>query len=299
MATGKVFAALLLLVSMVSAAEACFVTSTIEVRVEQSDQVYISPTDSLILTANLTLSWGFGAFLPLPVNIYVEVTETPSWVYVSPIDSFTLTPQGVKSGSDSKTFTIKLSSSEETNAYVFQDLILHAFTNGSFLVRGSENSQTIQVAQDFNHRELTPQVSMSTISLTTGDTQRLYLNMTNRCNADLAVSVKPMNFSNDWQIRIDRSEFIIPSSFTGDPELAIPLLFKAESSSEENGWLEITYYPVKDAGWGPVTKTIPLFVESQDEGIPIGTIAAVAVGLLVIVVIVALIWRKYRQPQHF
>jgi hypothetical protein len=299
MATGKVFAAILLLILFLPAAEACFVTSSIDVQIEQSDQVILSPTESLTLTANLTLTWGFGAFLPLPVNIYVDVTQTPSWVHVSPINSFAITPQGIRGGSESRTLSIKLSSSEETNAFVFQDLTIHAFTNGSFLVRGSEHTQTIQVAQDFKHLELAPQTSVSAISVTTGDTQRVYLNMTNRCNADLSVSVTPMNFSTDWSIRMDRSDFIIPSTFTGDPEVSIPVVFKAESSSEENGWLEITYYPLKDAEWGPVTKTVPLQVNSQDERMPIGSIAILLIGLLIIIVIVVLIWRKYRQPQDF
>jgi hypothetical protein len=299
MASGKIAATLLLLVLFFPAAEACLVTSTIEMQVEQSDQIFIPPNDAVTLTANVTLSWGFGAFLPLPVNIYVEAMDLPSWVYVSPINSFTITPQNIWGGSESQSISIRLTSSDTTNAFVFRDLTLQAFTNGSFLVRGSEGTQVIRVAQAFEHRELVPHMSMSSLSLTTGETQRIFLNMTNRCNADLSVSVKPMNFSSDWSIRNDRSEVIIPSNFSGNPEVSIPLLFKADDSSEENGWVEITYYPTKDAEWGPEIVTLPLFVKSRDEGTSIGTMATVAILLLIVVVIIVLIWRKYRQPQDF
>jgi len=299
MVTGKVFGAILFLVLFFTAAEACFVTSTLDVQIDQSEQVYIPPNDSVTLTANITLSWGFGAFLPLPVNIYVDVTDVPDWVYASPINSFTITPDGWSGGSESQIVTIKLSSEEETSAFVFGDITVHANTNGSFLVQGSEDLQTLRVAQDFEHRQLVPQLSTNAISMNTGEMRRVYVNLTNRCNADLVVLIEPMNFSSDWSIRMDHSEFIIPSAYTGNPEVSIPLLIEAEDSSEENGWLAISYYPSKDIEWGPETLTISLNVKSQNEEMSGGTIAAVVVGILIVVVIIVLIWRKYRQPQDF
>jgi len=299
MVTGKAFVAILFLILFFSAAEACFVTSTLEVQVNQSDQVYIPPNDSVTLTANITLSWGFGAFLPLPVNIYVDVTNVPDWVYASPINSFTITPDSWSGGSGSQIVTIKLSSEKETNAFIFQDITVQASTNGSFLVQESEGIQTLRVAQDFEHRQLAPQLSTNAISMNTGEMKRVYVNLTNRCNADLSVLIEPMNFSSDWSIRMDQSEVIIPSAYTGNPEVSIPIIFEAKKSSEENGWLKVSYYPPRGSGWGPETLTMPLYAESQNKEMSGSSIAAIAIGILIILVLIVIIWRKYRQPQDF
>lgn len=293
MALGKVLGVAALVVMFLPAAQACFVSSNMDVQIEKSP--LIPPDGSVTLTANLTFSWGFGAFLPLPVTIYVEVSGAPDWLYVSPVSPFTITPQGWTGGSESRTFSVKMSSDEETSAFVYREMTIRAFTNGSFLVRGSEDTQTFRVAQDFIHRDLAPQLSTSAITLYTGESQRVHLNMTNRCNADLAVTVKPMNFSDEWTVRLDRSEMVIPSSFTGNPEVSLPLVFRAEGESEENGWLEITYYPVKDATWGPETVTVPIYAKSRDKGMAGGTIAAIIVLILLVVVIVALVWHKFQR----
>ncbi|MGC9555031.1 MAG: hypothetical protein ACP5EK_06940 [Thermoplasmatota archaeon] len=293
MALGKILVAAALVVLFLPVAQACFVSSSLDLQIEEPP--LISPDDTETLTANLTLSWGFGAFLPLPVTIYVEVMGAPDWLYVSPVSSFTLTPQGWTGGSESRTFSVKMSASEETSAFVYQDLTIRAYTNGSFLVRGSEDTQSFRVAQDFVHRDLAPQVSASALTLYTGESQRVYLNMTNRCNADLAVTVKALNFSSDWTVRLDRTEMVIPPSFTGNPEVSLPLVFKAEGESEENGWLEITYHPAKDSSWGPETVTVPIYAKSRDRGMAGGTIAAIIVLILLAVVIVALVWRKYQR----
>jgi len=294
MAFGKAIIMVAILAILLPSAEGCFVSSGIDLDVSSPQP--IPPSDSVTINANITFRWGFGSFIPLPVTVYLEVKDVPSWLYVSPsVSSFSVTPKGFTGGEEKKVIPIKLTANTETKAFSYESITLHAYTNGSFLVKGSETEKKVTVMQDFVDKGISTQLSDSTINLVKGENEKVYLNITNMCNGDIYVKINIMNLSSDWKVTATQPELVISSKYTGTPTKSIPLTFRASGKGSEEGWIEVTYYPSSNPGWGEKTVTIPVFVKSSEPGISGGAVASAVFLLLIIALIIAIIWRKYKK----
>jgi len=294
MAFGKAIIMVAILAILLPSAEGCFVSSGIDLDV--SNPQPIPPSDSVTINANITFRWGFGSFLPLPVTVYLEVKDAPSWLYISPSESsFTVTPKGFTGGEERKVIPIKLTANTETKAFSYESITLHAYTNGSFLIQGSEAEKKVTVMQDFKDNGISAQLSDSMISVVKGESQKIYLNITNMCNGDIYVKINTMNLSNDWKVTAAQTEFVIPSKYTGTPSKSIPITFRASGKGSEEGWVEVTYSPSANPDWGEKTVAIPVFVKSSEQGISGGAIASAVFLLLIVALIIAIVWRKYKK----
>jgi len=294
MAAGKIILFVAMFAIFLPSAEACFVSSGIEMDVENPPA--IPPSDSVTINATVTFRWGFGSFLPLPVTIYFDINNVPDWLYASPsLHSFTVTPKGLTGGEEKETITITLTSSKETTAYSYDSLDLRAYTNGSFLVKGSEAEDKVTVSQEFNDKGISARLSDSTISVVSGESKKSYLNITNMCNGDIYVKINVMNLSSAWKVTSTQTDFVIPSKYTGDNTKSIPMTFRASGKGDEEGWIEVTYSPSANNNWGEKTVSIPVFVKSTEPGISGGAVAAAILFILVIAVIIAVIWGKYKK----
>ncbi|MFO8133162.1 MAG: hypothetical protein R6U10_04425 [Thermoplasmatota archaeon] len=295
---GKVTILFLLVVLLLPAASACFVSSGLTANVDQPQPVPSEGGDSVRLEANVTFTWGFGAFLPLATTINVDVQETPEWLAVSlDQNQISITPQGLFGGAISRTVSMTLTSATETRAGSYETFTLSLETPGNFLIQGTSYNETIQVSQEFVDNNITVELSDSDIRLKKGERQKVYLNMTNMCNGEVAVQVEVMNLSDAWEVT-STSPFYgrplyIPSRYEGDDTASLPLTFKSSGATTEDIWLKITYQSTDNPARGG-TYIEAMAVRADTEGISVGAIAAVVVGILVILVIVAVVWRKYR-----
>jgi len=295
---GKATILFSLLVLLLPAASACFVSSDLTVNVDQPQPVPSEDGDSVRLEANVTFSWGFGAFLPLPTTINVGVQDTPEWLMVSlDQNQLSITPQGLLGGDVSRTVSMTLSSVTETRAGSYDTFTLSLETPGNLLIQGTSYNETIQVSQEFVDNNITVELSDSDIRLNKGERQKVHLNLTNQCNGEVAVQVEVMNLSDAWEVTSTSpfydSTLYIPSSYEGDDTASLPLTFESNEATTENIWLKITYQSTDSPDKGG-TRLEAMSLRADTEGISFGTIAAVIVGILVILVIVAVVWRKYR-----
>ncbi|MEA2053914.1 MAG: hypothetical protein U9O96_02175 [Candidatus Thermoplasmatota archaeon] len=294
MAFGKIIVLLSLLALFLPSAGACFVSSQLELNVEDAPPV--PPTDSVTINADVTFRWGFGSFLPLPVTIYFDTDDVPEWLSVSPsLYSFTITPKGFSGGEERKTISIKLTAKKETAAFSYDSFNIHAYTNGSFLVKGSEAEEKVTVMQDFEDKGIAPQLSDNMINVVKGGSEKVYLNITNLCNGDIYVKINTLNLSSAWKVTAAQTDFVVPSKYAGGNTKSIPLIFRADGVSSEEGWIEVIYSPSANPDWGEKTASIPVFVKSTEKGISGGAIAFVIILILIIVVVIALVWKKYRK----
>jgi hypothetical protein len=248
------------------------------------------------MNATVTLTWGFGSFLPLPVMVYFDINNLPDWLYASPsMHSFTVTPKGLSGGDETRIITITLTSNKETGAYSYDSFDIHAYTNGSFLMKGSEAENKVTVSQAFNDRGISTKLSDSNINVIKGESKKSYLNITNMCNGDIYIKINVMNLSSAWKVSSTQTDFVIPSKYTGDNSKSIPLTFRASGNGAEEGWINVTYYPSANENWGEKTVTIPVMVKSTEAGVSGGAIATAILLLLIVAVIIAVVWSKYRK----
>ncbi len=293
MAFGKIAVLVVILAIFLPSAEACFVSSGIEIDVENPSP--IPPSGSVTMNATVTFRWGFGSFLPLPVTIYFDINNVPEWLYASPsLHSFTVTPK-FTGGEEKQPVTITLTANKETGAFSSDSFDIHAYTNGSFFVKGSEAEEKVLVSQDFDDKGISAKISDSTISVVKGGSEKAYLNITNMCNGDIYVKINVMNLSSSWKVTSPQMDFVVPSTYTGDNTKSIPLTFSASGSGAEEGWIEVTYSPSGAQNWGEKTVDIPVFVKSSEPGISGGAIASAIMLLLVVAVIIAFLWSKYKK----
>ncbi len=295
---GKVMVLFSLVVLLLPAANACFVTSELTANVERPEPIPSEGGDAVRVEANVTFSWGFGAFLPLTTTIQLDVLETPEWLSVSlDRNQLSITPQGFFGGEISKSVYMTLSSVKETEAGGYDTFTLSLETGGNLLVQEASDNQTVEVSQAFVDNNITAELSDRDIRLVKGERQRVHLNMTNLCNGEVAVQVAVMNLSDAWEATSTSSGFgstlYIPSRYEGENTAQLPLTFEANEATTEDIWLQITYHSTDNPDRGG-TVMRPMSVRADTEGIPLGTIAVVAVGILVILAVVAVVWRKYR-----
>lgn len=295
---GKVIVLFSLLILLLPAANACFVTSDLTANVERPEPVPSEGGGSVTVEANVTFSWGLGAFLPLTATIQLDVRDTPEWLSVSlDRNQLSITPQAFFGGEISQSVYLTLSSMKETEAATYDTFTLSLDTAGNLLVQEASYNQTIEVSQAFVDNNITAELSDRDIRLVKGERQQMYLNMTNLCNGEVAVQVDVMNLSDAWEVSSTSpgygSTLYIPSRYAGDNTAQIPLTFESNEATTEDIGLKITYHSTDNPDEGDTIREA-MSVRADTEGLPVGTIAAVAVGVLVILLIVAVIWRKYR-----
>ncbi len=295
---GKVIAPFLLLVLFLPATGACFVSSDLSTNVGQPQPIPPEGDGSVTLEANITFTWGFGAFLPLATTIKIAAQDTPEWLMVTlDKNQISLTPQGLLGGETSQSVFMTLSSVTETQAGSYDTFTLSLETPGNLLIQEASYNQTIQVEQAFVNNNISAELSQRSIRLMEGEREWVYLNMTNQCNGEVAVQVEVMNLSDGWEVTSTSPYYggtlYIPSAYEGDNTASLPLTFESNKATTEEPWLKITYSSTDEDGQ-EYTFTKPISLRADTEGISIGTIAAVVIGILVIIVIVAVAWRKYR-----
>lgn len=263
-------------------ANACFVSSDIEIKFD--DSIPPVPLGEKVATeVNITFSWGFGAFLPLPLTIYLEV-ESPSWAIVTlSKDSVQLNPMGLFGGEESKNVELKILAREETEAFIEYPLTIRAYTDGNFLINGAENEKSTYIMQDFYDRGIEVEFP-SSISLIKGESRTVYLNITNNCNAPLTIEIEKENVSGFSFIYDETVN--VPSHSTKSFRVTIT----AEEISRTYGWLNVTYYSPEKGERRYVE--VPVYLISASEGVGGGSAISIAIIIIIIAIIIYAVWKK-------
>ena len=273
--------AILLTILFAINSTAHFISSEMKLSVEEPSVIGFGKT--IYIDANITFSWGFGAIIPLPLIIFIEVKDCPNWLSVSLSENtITINPFGIFGGEISKNIRISLFAKEEAQAFIPYSFILHVYTNGSFLIRGAEAKEVINVMQDFYDKGLEIEIAQE-IRIIEGDTKFVSLNITNNCNSGVYVEVEMENISSFSMQPV--KEFI-----SYGKKKSISLYITANGIGEERGILKITYYPAeKPSIKNYINKEIML--KSYSKG---GGGGAIAVGIIIIIIglIIYGIWKK-------
>jgi len=278
----KKFATLMVLLLFFPAASAGFVSSSLTIDAEEPPAV---PADgSVSMKANVTLSWGFGMFFPLPVTVEISVENVSSWLSVSVTpETFTLTPSGFMGGETGKDITITLRSIKETSAFVSEPITLRAKTSGNFLLRGAEASRQIYVMQDFADNGITIEAP-SAVHMYRGEEKTIYFNITNKCNSNVYITIEPDNITG-FTLSHD-SSISIPSK----ERKAVAVRIKADDIAEERAILRFGYYPPGHEELKNYQSIeLPLESHARPGG---GSLAMGIVVALVIILIIVGIWKK-------
>ena len=290
----KILPLLAILLFFIPIANACFVSSELSVEVE--DVPPLKPLKTETIDANITFTWGFGAIFLFPLNIYIEIKDVPDWIYITPSESsFSIAPEkifeGFFGGEKSRTIPITLTPHKEVEAYVDSSFKIHVYTNGSFLIKGSEDEKSVSIRQDFQDKGVIASLSPSTIKLKEGESKRCYLNLTNACNGDITVNFEVENITDNWKISFSPQQVIIPSSYSGDNEKTVTVTFQGKGSEE--GILRIKYFPTANPDWGEKEITVPLILKSTGKGGAGGLVAVVA--FIIFLIIIAFLWKKKKS----
>ncbi|HHO57005.1 MAG TPA: hypothetical protein ENJ70_00450 [Thermoplasmatales archaeon] len=280
----KKFAAVMAFLMFLPAASAGFISSSLTLEVEEPPAV---PVDgSVNVVANVTLSWGFGMFFPLPVTVEMSVENVSDWLSVSITpDNFVVTPSGFIGGEASKDVTITLRSRKETAAFVSEAITLRAKTSGNFLLRGAEASKQVYVMQGFADNGITVEAP-SALHLYTGEEKTLYFNVTNKCNSAVYLTIEPENVTG-FTIS-SGSSISIPSG----ERKTVSVKVKADESTEENAIFRFGYYPPGHEELKNY-ESVELSLESHARPGG-GSLAMGIVVALVIILIIAGIWKRKR-----
>lgn len=272
----------LLVIFLLPATNACIVRSDISLKVDEAPPIPLE--NKVTINANLTFSWGFGAIIPLPVNIYIKAEGVPDWLDVSIYpDTITISPFGLFGGEESKNIQVQLYARKETEAYVLNSFTLHAYTNGSFLVKGSEATTNVYVMEDYMDRE--PYIQLpSAVNMKVGETKTISINITNRCNAPIYLE---LIHENTTGFSLSYKEKIRISPKATEP---LPITIKAEKVGNVKGLLKFIYYPIEDE---TRKNEVERYLELTSRAKPGGG-GAIAVGLIIVIIgiIVYVIWKK-------
>jgi len=282
----KKFAAIATLFMLFPVAGAGFVSTSIDIEANSPPPIGLDESETIV--ANVTLNWGFGSFLPLPVEVYIELENVPDWlsVYVSP-SKFTVTPDKIMGGSKGENVKITFKANKEVTAFIEYPVKIHAYTNGSFILRGSEATKEIYVMEDFVDNGLTIE-KPSAVQLYRGELKTVYFNVTNNCNAPIYIEIEEENTSG-FLLSYDEK---IPVEAKG--KAAIPIKIEAEESKEADIRLRFNYYPQ----FSPSQETVKNYEEIQltlmSRTKPQGGALAVGIVIVIIVLILFAIWKKRR-----
>jgi len=272
----------LLIVFLIPTTNAFFIRSDMSLKAEEPSPLPLNK--KVVVEANLTFSWGFGAIIPLPLTIYVEAKDVPEWLSVSINPSqITLSPFGLFGGEESKTLQIYLQANDEVDAFTPYTITIHAYTNGSFLIRGSEALAKLTVMEDFVDNGLYIEMP-SAVNMRVGETDTITLNITNKCNAPIYLEVY---FENTTGFNLSsRGKISIASKATESLTIDV----KAEKVAESRAILKFVYYPVADSTRKNQVERM-LLLSSRAKP---GGGGAIAIGLVIIIIgiIAYIIWKK-------
>lgn len=264
-------------------ASACFVSSDIEISVDEPPAIPVGK--QVTINANVTLSWGFGAIFPLPVVVELSIKEAPYWLSASlSQNKINFKPSGFFGGSESKIIQINLIANEEVEAFVPYKLILYAHTNGSLLVRGAEREVTVNVMEDFYDRGLDVE-KPSIIKAVEGKDKTFYINITNKCNAPVNIKMEMENLSGFF-VSYSKNNFNLPSK----SEKRVRVTLRGENAGNVNAMLKISYSTQTGA---EKELFVPLSIKVYSRGGGGGAVA-IAIAVVVAVLILFFAWWKKR-----
>ena len=266
-------------------ANAGFISSDMQLSVGEPAAV---PADgSITVNAKINFSWGFGAIFPMPLTIYLEPENVPEWlsVSVSP-QSFTITPTGLRGGTIEKDATIRLTSKEETDAFVLYSFTLHAYTNGSFLIKGAEDKKSVNVMQDFYDKGIRID-GPKKIRISNGGSKTIYLNITNNCNAPITIYLQQENETNMFEFSYENGT-IIPSKV----QKSLPITINAKKIGAQEMPFRITYYPT---GYEDRKNSVSTTITIESYGTGSSLVALeIAVFVIIVASIVIFVWKRLK-----
>lgn len=258
-----------------------FIFSEIEINVDEPSPIPIGKSESV--DANITLKWGAGSIIPIPLTVYVEAKDVPDWLSVTPSPSqFSVTPTGIFGGSESKNVKIVFQANKEVEAFVGYSVKLHVYTNGSFFIKGSEAIKYIYPMEDFIDKGLTIE-SPSAVNLYRGEEKKVYFNVTNNCNAKVVVEIEEENATG---FSFSYTKF----SLLPKERKKISVDITPDVSKEANVRIKFNYYPEGYENRKNYEE-VYLTLISRSKG---GGGGALAVGLVIIIIgaILFIIWKK-------
>ena len=220
------------------------------------------------------------------VTVYVEAKEVPDWLSVSISPTkFTVTPTGFFGGSSSKNIQITLMANREVTAYVSYPLKIHAYTNGSLILRGSEATEEIYVMEDFVDNGLTIE-KPSAVNFYVGEEKEIHLNITNNCNAPVYVEIEEEN-TTGFSLSYEEKKISIQTK----ARKAITIRVTAGEAKEAKIRLKFNYYPIgHEEKKNYEMEEITLLSRAKPQG------GAIAIGIVIIIIalILFVIWKKKR-----
>jgi len=274
-----VFAMAMLLIA--ANANAGFFSSELSLDVSQPSPVPLH--DAIVIHGKLNFSWSH-AIIPMPLVIYIKAENVPDWLSISiQPSSFTITPAGWRAGSVEKDVTITLRSKEETPAFVTYNVVLHAFTNGSFIINGAEDKVALNVMQDFNDAGIW--VESRHVKMAADESREVTLNITNNCNAPIYVSLAVINESKYFDLSFPSMQIISSHSTK-----SISIQVVAKKIGKETIPIKIEYYPPnheekKNFAYTNIT------LESYGGQ---GSMKAISIGIIIVIIasIIIVIWKR-------
>jgi len=253
-----------------------------------ADQPAAVPADgSVVMDAKINFSWGFGAIFPMPLTIYLEPEDVPEWlsVSVSP-QSFTITPAGLRGGAIEKDVTIRLTSKEETDAFVLYSFTLHAYTNGSFLIKGAEDKKSVNVMQDFYDKGIRID-SPKKIRISNGGSKTIYVNITNNCNAPVTICFQQENETNMFEFSYENGT-IIPSKV----QKSLPITINAKKVGTQEMPFRIIYYPT---GYEDKKNSVSTTITIESYGTGSSFVALeIAIFVIIVASILIFVWKRMK-----
>lgn len=277
----KIITLLIACMAFLPLANAGFIFSELSINVDEPEPIPVGK--SVSVDANITLKWGAGSIIPIPLTVYVEAKDVPDWLTVTPSPSqFSITPAGVLGGSESKNVKIVFQANKEIEAFVGYEVKIHAYTNGTFLIKGSEATAYVYPMEDFVDKGLFIE-ARPVVNLYKGEGKKIYFNVTNNCNAKLIVEIEEENATG---FSFSSKKF----SLSPNKRKKVYVEITPDVSKEANVIMKFNYYP---EGYENKKnyEEISLTLISKTKG---GGGGALAIGLVIIIIgiILFIIWKK-------
>ncbi|KAA0015328.1 hypothetical protein B6U81_00110 [Thermoplasmatales archaeon ex4484_30] len=276
-------ALLMLVLFLLPYANACFVSTDIELQMEETPTVPLGGKTTAEI--NVTISWGMGLFIPLPLMIHLEVEEIPSWLTISlSPTSFNITPIGFFGGQISKNVELTFYAHKETEAFIPNSFTIYAYTDKNFLMRASEKRKEFYVMQDFYDGGIVAEFP-NNVKVIKGESTQVNMNITNNCNSPVVIEIKDENTTNFTLIYSDK--FTISSH----SEKSVSFRISSDKIGRENARIKITYYPSQKPS-ARNSIEVPVLLISASKGMAGGSAISVAIIIIIIAIIIYAIWRR-------
>lgn len=277
----KVIILAMICMAFLPLSDAGFVFSEINISIDEPEPIPVGK--SVSVDANITVKWGAGSIIPIPLTVYVEAKDVPEWLTVTPSPSqFSITPTGIFGGSKSKNVKIVFQAIKEIEAFVGYGVKIHVYTNGSFIIKGSEATAYVYPMEDFVDKGLIIEAP-SEVSLYRGEEKKVYFNVTNNCNAKLVVEIEEENATG---FSFSSTKFYI----SPNERKRISIGITPDVSKEANIRIKFNYYPDEHEDKKNYEE-VSLTLISKTRG---GGGGALAVGVVIIIIgiILFIIWKR-------